>query len=358
MRILFLNRRDIKNPAGGGAEVYTHEIARGLTERYNCIVNVFSSRFASSKKEEIIDGVRYIRKGNEFTVHFWGLLYALKHRKEFELVIDEFNGIGFFTFFLPQSILLIHQLYREFWLRGLGLFGVFPYFFEPIILKFYKNKMAITVSNSTKNDLESLGFKQIHIVMNALRNKPLDSVPEKLRIPTMVFLGRLKPTKKPEDGIEIFKRIKEKIKDAQLWIIGQGPEEKNLKQKAEKIDGITFWGWVDDEKKMELLSKAYILLVPGVREGFGINVIEAASVGTPSIGYNVQGLRDSIIHGVTGFLVNKVDEAVEVSIRLLDKKDFYQKISQNCLNYARDFDWGKRVEDFWQKVRIDKSNEE
>lgn len=356
MKILFLNRRDIKNPDGGGAEVYTHEIARGLIEKYNCKLSVFSGLFASGEKEEIIDGVRYIRKGSEATVHLWGLLYAVKHRKEFDLVIDEFNGIGFFTFFFPNSILLIHQLYKKFWLRELGLLGVFPYILEPLILKLYKNKMAVTVSNSTKKDLEGLGFKKIYIVMNGLKTLPLDSPAERDGNPTILFLGRLKSTKKPEDAIEIFKKIKETINNAQLWIIGRGPEEKKLQQKAAGIDNITFWGRVNEKEKIELLRKAHVLIVPGTREGFGINVIEAASAGTPSVGYNIHGLRDAIIHGETGFLVNNINEAVVRVIELLNKKDFYQKISQNCLNYAKDFDWGKRVEEFWQKICMDKSN--
>ena len=110
MRILLLNRRDIANPAGGGAEIYTHEIARGLAATYGCDVVVFSSRFAGSAEKETIDGVEYVRRGNEMTVHLWGFFYALKNRTKFDHIIDEFNGLGFFTFLLPDSILLIHQM--------------------------------------------------------------------------------------------------------------------------------------------------------------------------------------------------------------------------------------------------------
>ena len=356
MKILFLNRRDIINPDSGGAEVYTHEIAKGLVEKYNCTVSVFASHFSSGKKEEIVDGVKYIRNGSEFSVHLRGFLYAVRHRKQFELIIDEFNGSGFFTFLLSNSILLIHQLYKEFWLWEWGVLGIVPYVLEPVMLKLYKNKMAITVSNSTKDDLQRLGFKNIRIIMNGLKNPPLDSSPKKTERPTMVFLGRLKSTKRPEDAIEIFIKIKEKISNAQLWIIGRGPDEKKLQQKAAGIDGITFWGWVDEGRKIELLRKAHILLVPGAREGFGINVIEAASAGTPSVGYNVHGLRDAIIHGETGFLVNNMNEAASAVIEIFSKNDFYQKISQNCLNYARDFDWDKRAEEFWQKISMGKDN--
>jgi glycosyltransferase involved in cell wall biosynthesis len=349
MRILILNRRDIANPSGGGAEAYTHEIARGLVDKYQCTVVVLASRFKGSAAEENIDGIRYIRKGNEVTVHLRGFLYALKNRKKFDRIIDEFNGIGFFTFFLPNSILLIHQLYKEFWLRELGLPGILPFILEPMLLWLYRKKESITVSPSTKEDLEHMGFRDVNIVMNATKHTPLDASVKKNNDPTLVFLGRLKSTKRPQDAIEIFKRVKEKIPTARLWMIGRGPEEEKLKIIAKGIEGITFWGWVDEEKKMLLLRQSHLLLVPSVREGFGINVIEAASTGTPAIGYDVHGLRDSIRHGETGYLVNSTDEAALRISELLRDKKRYEKMSNNCLYYSKEFDWDKRVDEFWHK---------
>lgn len=350
MRILILNRRDIANPSGGGAEIYTHEIARGLIEKYRCEVIVFASRFKGSTSGEMIDGVRYIRKGNELTVHVWGFLYALKNRSKFDCIIDEFNGIGFFTFFLPNSVLLIHQLYKEFWTTELGFLGKLPFLIEPIMLKLYKNKKAITVSRSTEEDLKHLGFKDVNIVMNAIKHFPLDASVKKNNDPTLVFLGRLKSTKRPEDAIEIFKRVKEKIPTVRLWMIGRGPEEEKLKMIAKGIEEITFWGWVDEEKKMSLLRRSHFLLVPSVREGFGINVIEAASTGTPAIGYDVHGLRDSIRHGETGYLVKSIEDATSKIISLLRDRLLYEKMSGNCLYYSKEFDWEKRTDEFWHKI--------
>jgi glycosyltransferase involved in cell wall biosynthesis len=350
MKILILNRRDVANPSGGGAEIYTHEIARGLVNEYKCEVTVFASRFPGAAQEEIIDGVRYIREGNEATVHLWGFYYGLRNRRNFDRILDEFNGFGFLTFFLPNSILLIHQLYREFWFRELGFVGAIPYLIEPVLIRFYKGKRVITVSNSTKKDLEQMGFRDVSIVMNAVKRVPASSFLKKKDIPTLVFLGRLKSTKRPEDAIKIFRKVKESIPTANLWIIGRGPEEEKLKMMAKESDGITFWGWVEEEKKMKLLRQAHLLLVPGVREGFGINVIEAASAGTPAVGYNVPGLRDSICNGETGYLVSSMEEAASRAVELLGNRKQYERMSLNCISYAREFDWRKRVEEFWQSI--------
>ncbi|MFZ2197768.1 MAG: glycosyltransferase family 4 protein [Thermodesulfovibrionales bacterium] len=353
MKILILNRRDIANPAGGGAELYTHEIASGLVAKYGCEVVVFSSRFEESTEETTIDGVKYVRKGNEVTVHLWGFFYAVKNRTRFDHIIDEFNGIGFFTFFLPDSILLIHQMYKEFWFRELGPAGAFPYVLEPLLLSLYRKRLAITVSESTKEDLKARGFGEVRIVMNAITDRPEGEV-KKDADPTIVFLGRLKSTKRPEDAIEIFRKVKQSAPAARLWMIGAGPLERVLRKQAEGLTNVVFFGWVKDNEKMALLQRAHVLVVPSVREGFGINVIEAASAGCPAVGYDVPGLRDSIRHGKTGYLTGSADEAATRIIELLNDRAAYEQMSRNCLDYAKGFEWRKRVDEFWEALSSEK----
>lgn len=349
MKVLILNRRDLKHPEGGGAEVYTHEIAKGLTER-GVEVTIFSSSFVGGLTDETFDGIRHLRRGSELTVHLYGFFYAFRHRHSFGLIIDEFNGLGFFGFLLPRCIILIHQMYREFWFREIGPLGALPYVIEPLLLRCYRNRPAVTVSDSTKKDLEELGFKNIYVVMNALSINPLPRLADKEEKPTLFFLGRLKSTKRPEDALVIFRKVKAEIPEARLWVVGQGPEKENLRKLAEGLSGVTFFGWLDDEEKYRLLQRAHILLVPGVREGFGINVIEAASQGTPAIGYDVHGLRDSIRNGSTGILATGPEDASTKTLELLSDPVRYHSMAEQCLEYARGFNWKNRAEEFWKAV--------
>ncbi|MGH9877929.1 MAG: hypothetical protein ACRD5H_09840, partial [Nitrososphaerales archaeon] len=73
--ILILNRRDITNPRAGGAEVYIHEVAKRLVKFYAIVM--FSSAFSNCKSEEVIDGIKIVRCGNEFTVYLLALFYYL-----------------------------------------------------------------------------------------------------------------------------------------------------------------------------------------------------------------------------------------------------------------------------------------
>jgi glycosyltransferase involved in cell wall biosynthesis len=347
-----LNRRDIGNPSGGGAEVYVHEIARGLIEQGD-EVTIFSSRFRGAAADETIDNVRHVRGGNELTVHFRGFFYAWRHRKQFDLIIDTYNGLGFFCFLIPGSMLLIFQMYREFWFRELGPAGILPYAVEPLLLRLYRKMRTITISDSTKSDLEGLGFGDVAIVLVAIGNRPVEMAGVKETDPTMIFLGRLRSTKRPEDSIRIFGKVKSRLPGAKLWIIGRGPEEDRLRKMAGEIDGVTFYGWVDEERKFELLRRAHVLVVPGVREGFGINVIEAASQGTPSVGYNVHGLRDSIFDGRTGLLADDPVDAADKVLRLLGDTEFYSKMAKECLEYSGGFNWKQRAEEFRRAIGPD-----
>jgi hypothetical protein len=97
------------------------------------------------------------------------------------LIIDEFNGVGYFTFFKKNSILLIHQLYEEFWNAELGFLGYIPRFLEKIFLRLYKikNYHGLTINPIR---FKNLGFKDIQIVYNGLEYQPLDEVPKKMKI--------------------------------------------------------------------------------------------------------------------------------------------------------------------------------
>ncbi len=352
MNILILNRRDIANPAGGGAEVYTHEIAKGMVER-GAQVTVFSSSFSGAADGEDIDSVRHIRRGNELTVHFRGFWYAFRHRREFDLIIDQFNGLGFFTFLIPgvRRMMLIHQLYREFWFRELGFMGALPYAVEPVLLRRYRKLPAVTVSESTKSDLKALGFQDISIVMNALGIDPLPELPQKEARPTLIFLGRLRSTKRPEDALKIYREIRLAEVDAQLWFVGRGPDEERLRREVDELEGVVFHGYVDEQTKLNLLRRAHLMLVPGVREGFGINVLEGAAMGTPAVGYDVHGLRDSIQDGRTGVLVKGPREAASRVLELLKDPERYQAMVRACLEYTRQFSWPQRAEEFWNTVQ-------
>ena len=161
MRILILNWRCPRNPRAGGAEIVTHEIARRLVA-WGHQVEWFSATFPGAANEEILDGIRILRSGRQWTVHWRAFRrYHRRLRGNFDAVIDEVNTVPFFTPLWAEipRFMFIHQLAREVWwyesrfpVSGIG------YLAEPLYLRLYRRSPVLTVSPSTREDLRSLGF--------------------------------------------------------------------------------------------------------------------------------------------------------------------------------------------------------
>jgi glycosyltransferase involved in cell wall biosynthesis len=350
MRILCLNWRDVQNPEAGGAEVFTHEVMRRLAKKGH-EMTLFTSRFKGCQLNENINGVDIIREGNKYSVYKKAKRYLEDHSCQYDVIIDEINTRPFFVpKFVKEKrvVALIHQLAREFWFYETK----FPvnyigyYYLEKKWLSNYKNEQTLTVSNSTRADLEAMGFKKVFVVPEGLNVTPLSKVNQKEANPTVVFMGRLKKAKLPHHALRAFLSIKREIHDAKMWIIGDGYLRKKLESSS--IKDVTFYGHISNEKKYELLSRAHIILVPAVREGWGLVITESNAMGTPAIGYDVHGLRDSIRHGETGILIRErsPEEMAHQTILLLRDSNRLYEYSTNALEFSKQFSWDKTAESF------------
>ena len=126
----------------------------------------------------------------------------------------------------------------------------------------------------------------------------------------LLYFGRIHHDKGPLEAIEISKRANKR-----LIIAGIIQDENYFKELVEpKLnDQIQYIGPAGPDKRNELLGNALALLHPiNFAEPFGMSVAEAMLCGTPVIAFNKGSMPELIQHEKTGFLVNTVDEAVEV----------------------------------------------
>ena len=350
LRVLWFNWRDIKHPDAGGAEVLTHEVMRRLIKKgYD--MTLFVAQIPSGLQNENIDGINIIRRGGTYTVYNKAKEHYNKYKSCYDLIIDEINGKPFLTpkFVKQKPILaLFHQMVCEEWFYEVHfpLNYILYYYLERKWLSYYRDIPIATVSKSSKEDLERIGTKKIFIVPEGLNVAPLSKVKEKELEPTVVFIGRLKKHKLPHHAIEAFSIIKKEIPTARMWIIGDGYMLKELKKT--NIKDVVFYGRVKNELKYELLSKAHLVLVPSVREGWGLVVIESNAMGTPVVAYNVPGLRDSVRDRETGVLVkeNSPIGLASAAISLLKNTTWLNKLSSNALAFSRKFSWDNTANEF------------
>lgn len=361
MNILILSWRGPGHPNAGGAEQTTFEHAKGWVKAGHS-VTLFTSYYIGAKREEDLNGVIIIRRGAQFLgvqikAFVW---YLFESHKKFDIIVDEFHGIPFFTaiYMREKKLAFIHEVTKEIWWLNPWLkpFNLIPamlgIFIEPFIFKLIYRKIPfMTVSESTKKDLCEWGVpsKNITVVLNGLSVSHLQKIPPKEKKKTVIFLGALSNDKGIENAIKTFSILNQK-EDLQFWIVGKGQSQyvKNLVKLCLdlKIDKkVKFWGYVSGELKFKLLSSSHILINPSIREGWGLVVIEAASVGTPSVGYNVPGLRDSIVNGKTGILCDpNPNSGAEAILSLLKNDEKYETMRKNCFKWAKQFKWNKSVE--------------
>lgn len=350
MNILILNWRDPKNPKSGGAEIVTLEHAKAWVKKGHS-VTWFTSAFENSKKEEKIEGVNIVRRGNFITVYLLAPFFYFFSKHKFDLVIDEIHGLPFFTPLYAKipKIAFIHEVADEIWDY------MFPFpvnkigkLIEPIYFKVYRNVKFWTDANSTIDDLVNKGIKRKNcIAINCpVSNKPLKSLPQKEKIPTFIFVSRVVKMKGIEEVIRSFFYILRELKNARLWIVGDGEEGyvNELKETMRSYSispKVKFFGHLSEDKKLELMKKAHLLLHASVKEGWGLVVIEAASQATPAIVYNVSGLKDSVRNDKTGIVLkeNSSKEMAREAVGLIKNKKRYQSFQKNGLQWAKSLTW-------------------
>jgi glycosyltransferase involved in cell wall biosynthesis len=211
------------------------------------------------------------------------------------------------------SVALIHQVCREIWWHE----APFPvavagrFLLERKWLRAYADTPTFTLSPSSKASLEHYGLQRVSVVPVGCEMPDRPDVPRE-PVPTALFVGRLASNKRPADALRAFELAREDVPGLRMWFVGSGPETARLERRAP--EGVTFMGQVDGETKRELMARAHVLLVTSVREGWGLVVDEAAAMGTPTIGYAVPGLLDSV-PAAGGRLVDPRPEALAQELR-------------------------------------------
>jgi len=361
MNILVLSWRGLGHPYSGGAEQVTHQHAKAWI-RAGHKVTLFTSYFSGAKRNETIDGVRIIRRGNQILgVHlaafFW---YLFNKHDKYDLVIDHFHGIPFFTplYVRAKKLAVIQETTREVWFLNNfpiplnWLIGVIGYLTEPWMFLLYKNICFMTGSASAKEALVDfrISGKNITVVHHGVIVVYPSPHPKKEKKFTVVYLGVLSKDKGIEDALRCFSYLEDKG-SFNFWVIGR-PENKEQEMRVKGIvkelklgEKIVFWGFVSQRKKFELLAKAHLLINPSVREGWGLVNIEANAMGTPVVGYKVAGVKDSVRDGKTGLLVEHGDfrALAESALKLVRNKALYKKLQSNCKDWASKFDWKESI---------------
>ena len=174
--------------------------------------------------------------------------------------------------------------------------------------------------------------------------------------PLISYIGRLKRYKQVDLIVKAMPLILKEFPDAVLEIGGKGDDLPNIEAAVKELhleNNVKFLGFLSEEEKARAMSRATVTATMAQKEGWGITVIESNAAGTPVVGSNVQGLRDSIVDGKTGLLVEpgSSSDLAQKIISLLKDKERLQKMEAEAKAWAATFTWERSAEEFIEAAK-------
>jgi len=166
-----------------------------------------------------------------------------------------------------------------------------------------------------------------------------------------LYVSRLVKPKRVDLAIKAMQLIKDK--NIELYIIGKGPEESNLKKLAEGNNKIKFLGELDEEQLIDSYAECLVIIFVPLDEDWGLIPLEAGASGKPVIGANEGGLKETIIDNKTGFLINPSPENIAEKIILLNKnRELAKKMGLEAREYVKKFDWERLLPLFEEELKL------
>lgn len=350
LRILALNWRCQRHPQAGGSELNLFEQARRWARAGHAVTVLCADPgpAAQAAREELVDGVLVRRMGGRLTVYLWAALFLLCYGAHFDRIIDVSNGIPFFAplFTRRRGVLLVHHVHGAQWASECGpLLGWVGWCLErwavPLV---YRHWVVVAVSPTTYDALIELGLRaeQLHVVYNGL-NAPLPpSHTAPLPGRRVVYVGRLKRYKRLDLLVRAVAELRRSVPEVHLDIAGDGdarPELEALVARLGLQQHVSFYGFVDEQTKADLLASATVFATPSMHEGWGLAVIEANAHACPAVAFDVPGLRVSIRQGETGLLVPDTATFQRALEALLLDRGLRERLARGAWHWSQQFSW-------------------
>ncbi|MGA4842220.1 glycosyltransferase family 4 protein [Streptomyces sp. G45] len=342
-RIAFLARRDLANPAAGGSELLVDQLADGLT-RQGHQVTLLCGGPAAYRDYRVVsaggDLGHYLRARSAFT----------RQVGDCDLLVEVCNGMPYLAplWHRGPTLCLVNHVHTELWsMRFPGPLAPAARLGRRLehwsLSAAQRGNLLVAVSPSTAQALRDLGVdpERIRVVHNGVAEPgPLADRSDE---PLFLAMGRLVEYKRVDLLLRLWERVRP-VTGGQLVIVGDGPERDRLERMAGP--GVRFTGHVSEAEKHRLLCSAWLLLHPSAVEGWGLVITEAAARGTPAIGFDVPGVRDSVEDGVTGLLARGESSFAAAWCTLALSAERRRAFGKAAAERAAHYRWANTVRQF------------
>ncbi|MCM8797486.1 MAG: glycosyltransferase family 4 protein [Candidatus Omnitrophica bacterium] len=364
----------------GGAEKRFWELAKRLASNGHQ-VHIYGMKLWQGNHYFIKDGVhvhgvginlnRYLKIGirNPFQILFFVLFLLPRfYREKFDII--DCNAFPYIPFFLIRLFSFLRntplvttwqEVWGNYWYEYLGCFiGFVGCLIERLTIRLSENVIAHT--KRVKNHLITYGFKEekIEIIPNGIDLKLIGSVSINTESSDLIFVGRLIKDKQVDMLVNALSLLKRKIDDIKCIIIGDGPEKYNLISLTQELrleNNVIFKDFFEREEEIfSFLKSSKIFVLPSVREGFGIIVIEAMACGLPviAVDHYLNASIELIKDNQNGFICEpNANSIAEKTMQLLTDGVLRSNFAKSARDNARKYDWDivtQKNEEFYLKI--------
>jgi glycosyltransferase involved in cell wall biosynthesis len=340
LKVLFI----ISNfpPHGSGGERQAFILAKTLCGQ-GIQVEVLTRYWSGLKREDLLDGVPVHRRGPSLGGKLGSVLgafswaiYTLQHGRQYQVFHAQ----------QPYSALWVAMLSKLLW-RGRVIFkipgtGAVRYlkhsWLKRAVTKRYVD-VVIAVNYDHRDELIKLGLPSSCVLMipngvDLAGLRPRTHGRREGGERSVVFVGRLVPTKGVDVLLESWKVVQEKMGNPpSLYIIGDGSERSRLERQATTLNrNVHFTGRIDHFHVQCYLECATLLVSPSRlgQEGLSNALLEAMAAGLPIVATEVEGTRDVVRDGQNGLLVEPGSSRALTSalLRLLRDSDLSKRLGR------------------------------
>jgi len=337
MKICYVN--PFFYPYYGGIEHRIYNVAKRLaTDNEVCII---TSRLPKTKAREELDGIKIIRLPSFFVniynppfVRSKGVYEMIKEIKP-DIIDFHYRWAPSYTHAINKiTIPKVFTFHNDFG-EGIGIERIAS-LGNDLIFKIFLKKFdkIICISKYIKKRLMKYGIgeEKLAVIYNGIDANGEWNEKEDY----MLFVGRLVKTK----GLDFLIKSLHKygLNDVNIKIAGKGPMMKKWKKMASKYKlNMEFMGWVDEERKIELLKKSKAFILPSHYESFGIVLLEAMKYGCPIIARKSGGIPEVV--GNAAILVESMHDMADAIRQLANKPSLVKKLGKEGLKRVKKFSW-------------------
>lgn len=350
----------------GGKEKRIYEVSRRLAAKGH-EVTIYTMKWWKGKKTRVMhEGVvheaispyyplysgerRSMREAIFFALHTFKLL-----TKKFD-VLDADHMPHLVLFPLKIVCFLkgkkLHATWnevwgRKYWVKYLGLLGYVAYIIEYLSVKLPDTFLSISHYTADKLHSEFHVRQPIIVIPNGIDVSAMNQIQASKTTSDVIYTGRLLEHKNVDKLIHAIALVKKTYPGITCRIVGNGPEEVNLKNLVKKLqleNNVLFNDFLPENKDIfALIKSSKTFVLPSSREGFGLVAIEAQSLGVPVLTYNHvhNAAKDLIKDGGNGYLFDMKRRPLDKMLTQALEAPFDKK---SIAASAKEYDWNTITE--------------